>query len=172
MTPIALTDEERAACRREGVKRWSQSRNQGRTHMADPRFSHADVLAKDVQGAVGEYAVARFLGLKEALLAAWAAQNEPQRGAPDIDPNHEVKTGSQDHHNLLIPLSGAGLQDRVFWLVIVMDGQPSIVGWATTYGVAKHGQMKEPYKGRPCYFLHRRHLLAPEAYEKLAVAGT
>lgn len=106
---------------------------------------------KNIEGALGEMAVAKFLNLY------WGGKGE-FRG-DDVGP-YQIRTVGESNYRLILHKEDP--DDKIFWLAIGRNGSYTIKGWL----IAKDGKKKEywtdPNTGRPAYFVPHDVLNRPE----------
>lgn len=103
-----------------------------------------------VEGCLGEYALAKFLGVH------WAGKGVLR--APDIGAV-DVRTATKDHYCLLLHEEDS--DDRRYWLVTGINGAYTVQGWILGRDGKKSEYWKDPLGGRPAFFVPQSILNKP-----------
>lgn len=153
MTVITLTPKEIITAATAGILRQAENIKNGRTESRGSTPGHG--WQRQVEGALGEYAVAKFLGCFPYGFGVQRKSDEP-----DIQPgNIEVKTvysGPDDN--------ATGLRAWVYkntpddWVVILADGingEYEMVGWYPAGEAKREEWWEEPTPGRPAFYIPR-----------------
>ena len=152
MTQINLTSEELRLAASVGIARQIDNIAAGR------RQRHGKSALGDwqmhIEGACGEFAVAKFLGL------FWSG-NVGDLCAHDVG-KHEVRQRSRGNYDLVI--YEGDHDDSPYWLVTGLNGRYMIRGWI--YGrEGKKPEYFRSYGGRPpAYFVPQGALRAPSEW--------
>jgi hypothetical protein len=154
---IELTQMEQYVAAQIGIARTMRNRRLGNT----PRFGQKveNTWANDIEGAMGEMALAKFLGVY------WTENSAPQ--APDVGENDEVRTTEYVNGHLL--LHKCDHDDRRYWLLTGVNGKYVVRGWL--FGREKDDD-PDWWRGeidRPCYYVPQDDLRAPEEVQSHVV---
>lgn len=106
-----------------------------------------------VEGALGEYALAKYLNIN------WAGKGALRLN--DVG-EFDVRTRSKDHYELI--LHPTDPDDRIFWLLCGNNGTYSIKGWIYARDGKQKQYWKDPAKGRPAFFVPHAALNHPDNF--------
>lgn len=95
----------------------------------------------DIEGALGEYALAKYLN------RCWGGTGEYR--APDVC-GVDVRTSSKDWGDLI--LHPKDPDTRIFFLLTGLNGRYTVRGWCYAKEGKKDQHWKDPAGGRPAYF--------------------
>lgn len=96
----------------------------------------------NLEGALGEYALAKCLGLY------WPGKGKLR--APDVG-EVDVRTTSRDNGRLILHPSDP--DDRVFYLLTGVNGRYQVRGWIAGKDGKREEFWKDPAGGRPAFFV-------------------
>lgn len=128
----------------DAVKRNLKSKN----------MSKRSDLSIHIQGARGELAFAKYLGI------TWKPTINTFH-APDVD-GSQVRTRSEDWHDLIVRTTDP--PDEPFVLVIETGNQYDIRGWIWGDDARKEDYWKDPNGRGYAWFVPQKHLLPMETY--------
>lgn len=111
-------------------------------------------------GAIGELAVADYLGLREYLYA----ENKPKRGSSDLPPNIDVKTRSKHYYDLICQIDEN--PSKILVLVTVQNKKALIHGWITSKHAMNPKWINDPAGGRKAYFVPKSELFDIESLKQ------
>jgi hypothetical protein len=143
---FTFTKEELEQALREGERRQAVNEQSGlRGRNGGPRYGK---LAHEIHllGAMGEMAVASYLGLKQHLYL----ETRPRRGSDDL-PGIDVKTRSRHRYDLIVQKNEDPL--KKFVLVTIENQETIIRGWCLGEDAMKEEFWADPARGRPAYFV-------------------
>ena len=147
-TAVSLSASEMMSAALAGVMRQVENCVRSRP----PRFGAG--IANDwqlhIEGCLGEYALAKFLGV------FWPGKGKLR--AADVG-DMDVRTRSRDNYELILHESDP--DDRVFWLVCGSNGKYAVKGWITGQDGKRREFWKDPAGGRPAYFVPHYALRPP-----------
>lgn len=153
-----LTEEERAAALKEGIRRQQSNdilqllgRNGGPSTGDKALFYHKI-------GAAGEMAVASFLGLKDHLFK----DQHPSRDSCDLPYNIDVKTRARHDYDLIVQFDDR--PEKIYWLVTIQHKEIRIQGWIPREECLKDEYIKDPAGGRRAYFVPQEKLYSPHSF--------
>lgn len=153
-TPIQFifSDEERKLAMAEGMRRQGTNEDQGLRGRNGGAWRGTKALDIHLLGAAGEVAVASYLGLKEHLFM----ETEAKRGSDDLPGGIDVKTRSQSRYDLIVQRQSD--PGKKFVLVTIENQQTLIHGWCYGEEAMKDEYWADPARGRPAYFVEKKHL--------------
>jgi len=144
---VTLTDDEMRVVETEAVRRYeyddmigARGRNGGPTH-------GSEALRMDRLGCVGEYAVAKLLGITGLVFK----ELSPKRGTYDL-PWFDVKTTSSHSGQLIVQLDGP---EDMTYVLASCERVPDVMvhGWAHSSECMKPEFVRDPLGWRPAYFV-------------------
>lgn len=118
----------------------------------------AKALALHEIGALGEMAVASYLGLKNFLYY----DKTPRKDSCDLPFNIDVKTRTKHYYDLIVQLDEK--KNKNFWLCTIQSNQIQIKGWIRGRYCFKNKYIKDPAGGRKAYFIPQNDLMPPETF--------
>lgn len=145
---IVLTVAEKEAALREGHRRQSMAEGRGTWgRNGGPRLGNK-ALEAHLIGAMGEMAVATYLGLKHKLYQ----ETEARRGSVDLPPNLDVKTRSRHDRDLIVQLSDTPSKR---YILVTIENEASILihGWINGQEAMQDQYILDPARGRKAYFV-------------------
>ena len=98
-------------------------------------------------GALGEMAVAEYLGLSDQAFN----ESEPVWGSADLPHNVEVKTRSRHWHDLIVQRNER--PDKIIVLVTIQQDDIRLQGWCRAGDVMRDEYWADPAGGRAAYFI-------------------
>lgn len=144
---VLLTDQELEFAISEGMRRqnYNQAHNV-RGRGGAPERGDAS-LKINIEGSIGEYAVAKYLNLIPFLYQ----ETKPVPGSVDLPPNIDVKTPASHRRRLVLFLNEN--PEKVFVLATYEGKEIRIHGW--TYGkrVMKKTFIEDPINRGPRYYV-------------------
>jgi hypothetical protein len=151
-----FTDEEREMARAEAFRRQTVNEAQGLRGRNGGAWKGSKALDIHLLGAAGEVAVASYLGIKGHLFK----ETQAKRGSDDL-PGIDVKTRSKLHYDLIVQKNED--PNKKFVLVTIENQQTFLHGWCYGYEAMKEAYWSDPAKGRPAYFMAKKHLRPMES---------
>ena len=146
---VELTPWEMLLAAQAGVMRQVENKKLGR------RPAYGAGSAQDwqlnIEGALGEYALAKHLGLY------WSGKGKLR--AADVG-DVDVRTRSKPHYELI--LHDDDPDDRIFWLLTGVYGRYEVRGWIQGRDGKRPEYWSDPAGGRPAYFVPQSALNRPE----------
>ena len=115
-------------------------------------------LALHQIGALGEMAVASYLGLKNFLYL----DKIPKKDSYDLPFGIDVKTRAKHYYDLIVQLDEK--ENKNFWLCTIQSGEIHIKGWIQGRFCFKPEFIKDPAGGRKAYFVPQSKLWPPETF--------
>lgn len=152
---LRLTPAGRQAALREAARRQAENERNGLQGRNGGEATGAKALKLHELGALGEAAVAEYLGLSDGLFC----ESAPVRGRADLPRNIEVKTRSRHWHDLII--QGDEEPSKLVVLVTIQGGRILMHGWCRAGAVMREEYWSDPAGGRPAYFVPKHALLPP-----------
>jgi len=145
-TRCEFTDTERALIHTEAEARRGRHNKQGTPHRNSVSNNRTRPADDDLYGAIGEYAVARHLGLQPDF----GTPPPGIRNAADLPGNIEVKTARNHNHRLIVQYD----DDPTKRFVLVTVAQTVLIrGWITGTDAMRDTYRDDPVGGRPAYFI-------------------
>lgn len=141
MTPVSLTPAEILSAAHTGIMR--QTQNLKRNRKPAYGATNATDWQWHVEGALGECAVAKALGLY------WTG-NLGNLRATDVG-RYQVRTRSRHDYDLI--LHPEDPDDDVYFLVTGLNGRYRIHGWILGRDGKRDEYWSDPAGGRPAYFV-------------------
>lgn len=131
-----------------------QNENQARGLMGRNRAPATGPQALKLHelGAVGEMAVAKYLGLEDMVFS----ETKPKWGSADLPYDIEVKTRSRHSYDLIVQRRER--DDKNLVLVTIERGEILIHGWCRSGDVKREEFWADPAGGRPAYFVSKSEL--------------
>jgi hypothetical protein len=117
-----------------------------------------------IEGALGEMALAKYLGLYWSGKGRYRAHDVGGVG-PGSPLGYEVRTRSREDYDLI--LHPEDPDDRIVWLVVGKSGAYTVKGWIKAGDGKKDEYWKDPAGDRPAYFVPQN-VLRPPAFAFVA----
>ena len=140
MKKVNLTSWEMLLAAQAGVMRQVENLKIGRS--AAHGAGDKNDWQLHIEGALGEYALAKHLGI------FWDGKGKLR--APDVG-EMDVRTRSEHSYDLILHESDP--DDRIFWLVTGKNGDYAIRGKIVGRDGKRPEYWKDPAGGRPAYFV-------------------
>jgi hypothetical protein len=137
MKQINLTSWEYQDALREAHRRVNNYIELGIVH----EFEQGDIYERNIIGTCGEFAVAKWLGLKVHLVDTWAP------GVPDLGDDIEVRTAARYRDPMYLVIRGNAHFERRFVYVVKTPNKGyhyDIVGWCYGTDAVEHGRYEKP----------------------------
>ena len=136
-----------------GVQRQVENLSLGRKH-AYGLLSNENDWQYSIEGCLGEFALAKFLGVN------WPGKN--RIGAADVG-DVDVRTSAHEHGALL--LHPPDPDDRPFWLLTGLNGNYVVHGWIHARDGKLPEYWRDPTGNRPAFFVPQSKLNPAESFE-------
>ena len=148
---IALTPWEIVLAAQAGIMRQVENCKLNRQHKYGANASEASDWQWHIEGALGEFALAKALQLH------WNGKGRLR--ALDVGGVLDVRTATRpDSHLILHPDDP---DDREFWLLTGRNGQYVVRGWIMGRDGKRQEFWRDPVGGRPAFFVPQGALLLP-----------
>lgn len=112
-------------------------------------------------GALGEMAVAEYLGLSDRVFSS----AEPVWGSADLPYDIEVKTRSRHWHDLIVQRNER--PEKIIVLVTIEQDDIRLQGWCRAGGVMLEEYWNDPAGGRAAFFVPKNVLEPAEELKAL-----
>jgi hypothetical protein len=154
---VQLTEEELLLATSEGTRRqnYNSSHNVRGRGGAPERGDHS--LKINIDGAIGEYAAAKYLGLAKHLYTEY----KPVPNSVDLPPNIDVKTPCAHNRRLVIFLNDD--PQKIFLLATYEGEEIQLHGWSYGYRVMKDCFIEDPIGRGARYYVPKSALFPVDA---------
>jgi hypothetical protein len=153
-----LNDEEKQLALLEAERRQSVNEKNKTSGRNGGIENGQKALALHQIGALGEMAVASYLGLKDFLYL----DKIPKKDSYDLPFGIDVKTRAKHYYDLIVQLDEK--ENKNFWLCTIQSGEIHIKGWIQGRFCFKPEFIKDPAGGRKAYFVPQSKLWPPETF--------
>ena len=153
-----LNDEEKKLALLEAERRQSVNEKNKALGRNGGMESGPKALVLHQIGALGEMAVASYLGLKDFLYS----DKIPKKDSCDLPFSIDVKTRAKHYYDLIVQLDEK--ENKNFWLCTIESNQIHIKGWIQGQFCFKPKFIKDPAGGRKAYFVPQDKLWPPETF--------
>ena len=153
-----LNDEEKQLALLEAERRQSVNEKNKTSGRNGGIENGQKALALHQIGALGEMAVASYLGLKDFLYL----DKIPKKDSYDLPFGIHVKTRAKHYYDLIVQLDEK--ENKNFWLCTIQSGEIHIKGWIQGRFCFKPEFIKDPAGGRKAYFVPQSKLWPPETF--------
>lgn len=153
-----LNDEEKQLALLEAERRQSVNEKNKTSGRNGGIENGQKALALHQIGALGEMAVASYLGLKNFLYL----DKIPKKDSYDLPFGIDVKTRAKHYYDLIVQLDEK--ENKNFWLCTIQSGEIHIKGWTQGRFCFKPEFIKDPAGGRKAYFVPQSKLWPPETF--------
>jgi hypothetical protein len=153
-----LNDEEKKLALLEAERRQSVNEKNKTLGRNGGMESGPKALVLHQIGALGEMAVASYLGLKDFLYC----DKIPKKDSCDLPFSIDVKTRAKHYYDLIVQLDEK--ENKNFWLCTIESNQIHIKGWIQAQFCFKPEFIKDPAGGRKAYFVPQNKLWPPETF--------